>query len=152
MGTGRLAISRGHQLSEPPHLSLVPEAAAESPAPPAHVPPASPDYHLVHDRLTSLERLTRLFDQGALSADEFAAEKMLILGLPADELVLREPAPVHFVPAEPRGSQRGPSLLGRMLSWKFVLFSLVTGLGASFAAQPDQTIRFFDQILRAAGA
>jgi len=77
---------------------------------------------------------------------------MLILGLPADELVLREPAPVHFVPAEPRRPQSGPSLLGRMLSWKFVLFSLVTGLGASFAAQPDQTIRFFDQILRAAGA
>jgi len=152
MGTGRLAISRGHQLSEPPHLSLVPEAAGESRSAPAPVPPASPDYHLVHDRLTSLERLTRLFEQGALSAGEFAAEKILILGLPADELVLREPAPVHFVPAEPRGAQRGPSLLGRMLSWKFVLFSLVTGLGASFAAQPDQTIRFFDQILRAAGA
>lgn len=149
MGTGRLAISRGHQLSEPPHLSLVPEADVPRVEP---APPATPDYHLVHDRLTSLERLTRLFEQGALSAGEFAAEKMLILGLPADELLLREPAPVHFVPAEPRRPQGGPSLLGRMLSWKFLLFSLVTGLGASFAAQPDQTIRFFDQILRAAGA
>lgn len=149
MRTGKLAISRGHQMSEPPHLSLVPEAGMPRVDP---APPSSPDYHLVHDRLTSLERLTRLFELGALSAEEFAAEKMLILGLPADELVLRDAAPVHFVPAEPRRSQRGPSLLGRMLSWKFLLFSLVMGLCFSFAAQPDETIRFFDQLLRAVGA
>jgi len=148
MRTGRLAISRGHQLSEPPHLSLVPEAGAPRVEP---APPASPDYHLVHDRLTALERLTRLFELGALSAEEFAAEKMLILGLPADELVLRDAAPVHFVPAQPRAPRRGPSLVGRMLSWKFLLFSLVMGLGFSFAAQPDETIRFFDQALRSFG-
>jgi hypothetical protein len=142
MRTGKLAISRGHQLSQPPHLSLVPEAVA------APVPPASPDYHLVHDRLTALERLTRLFEQGALSAGEFAAEKMLILGLPADELVLREPAPVHFVPAEPRRPRPGPSLLGRMLSLKFLAVSLVAGLGFSWGTQPDETMRFFDQLFR----
>ena len=56
MRTGKLAISRGHQLAEPPHLSLVPAA----PGPAAPAPPASPDYHLVHDRLTALERLARL--------------------------------------------------------------------------------------------
>ena len=141
MRTGRLAISRGHPRSETPHLSLVP--AAPEPV------PASPDYHIVHDRLNALERLTRLFEQGALSEDEFAAEKRLILALPADELVLRETAPVHFVPAVPR---RGPSLLGRMLSLRFLLFSLVMGLAFSFAAQPDATIRFFDQALRSLGA
>jgi hypothetical protein len=141
------AISRGHQLAEPPHLCLVP--AVSQPAEPA--PPASPDYHLVHDRLTSLERLARLFEQGALSAEEFAAEKLLILGLPADEYVLREAAPVHFVPAQPRRPQRGPSLVGRMLSWRFLALSLVAGLGFSYASQPDATIRFFEQLSRYLG-
>lgn len=150
MRTGRLSISRGHQLTgapdqpAPPQLKLVPQPA-EAP------PPASPDYQAVHDRLTSLERLTRLFELGALSAEEFAAEKALILALPADELVLYDPAPVHFVPAAPRRPQRGPSLIGRMLNWKFLLLSLALGLAFSFATQPNETQRFFDQIFRAAG-
>ena len=144
MRTGKLAISRGHQLQDPPHLALVPAEPVAA--------PASADYQIVHDRLTALERLTRLFEQGALSDEEFAAEKLLILGLPADELVLREAAPVHFVPAQPRKPQRGPSLVGRMLSWKFLLFSLTAGLGFSLLAQPDVTLRFFDQTLRYFGA
>jgi hypothetical protein len=115
-------------------------------------PPASPDYQLVHDRLTSLERLSRLLENGALSAEEFAAEKVLVLGLPADELVLRTLAPVGFVPAAPRRrADRGPSLLGRMLGWKFLLFSLVAGLGLSYAAQPRETAHLFEQILRLFG-
>lgn len=142
MRTGKLAISRGHERAEPPHLSLVPAVAPEHPA------PASADYHLVHDRLTSLERLSRLHEQGALSAEEFQAEKLLILGLPADEYVLRDTAPVHFVPAEPRPPQRGPSLVGRMLSWPFLLFSLVAGLGFSYVSQPEATLRFFAQTAR----
>ena len=106
MRTGRLSISRGHQLqgtpdAGPPQLTLVPPAARPHRVR-AGQAAGIPDYHAVHDRLTSLERLTRLFELGALSAEEFAAEKALILGLPADELVLREPAPVHFVPAAPR--------------------------------------------------
>ena len=145
MRTGKLAISRGHQLAEPPHLALVPAAVEPMPEP---VAPSSPDYHLVHDRLTSLERLARLHEQGALSAEEFQAEKLLILGLPADEYVLREPAPVHFVPAAPRRPQRGPSLVGRMLNWRFLLFSLAAGLGFSWLAQPDATLRFFAQLGR----
>jgi hypothetical protein len=151
MRTGRLAISRGHSMSEPPHLALVPPEPLALPMP-VPEPPASPDYHIVHDRLTSLERLTRLFEQGALSEAEFAGEKLLILGLPADELVLRDPAPVHFVPAEPRRPQPGPSLLGRILSWKFLALGLVVGLGFSYGTQPDDTMRFFDQILRVFGA
>jgi hypothetical protein len=145
MRTGKLAISRGHQLAEPPHLSLVPASPEPAPEPPA---PASPEYHLVHDRLTALERLARLHEQGALSAEEFQAEKLLILGLPADEYVLREAAPVHFVPAVPRRPQRGPSLVGRMLNWKFLLFSLLAGVGFSWVSQPEATIRFFEQLAR----
>lgn len=140
MRTGKLAISRGHQWAEPPHLALVP--AAESRA-------LNPDYHAVHDRLTSLERLTRLFEQGVLSAEEFAAEKALILALPADELVLRDAAPVSFSPAHPRKAARGPSLVGRILGWwAFILASLVIGFGFSFVAQPDATLRLFDQVGR----
>ena len=110
MRTGRLSISRGHQLQGepvafPPQLTLVPQSAEPSQAPVSalgQAPPASPDYQVVHDRLSALERLTRLFELGALSADEFAAEKALILALPADELMLSAPAPVGFVPAGPR--------------------------------------------------
>jgi hypothetical protein len=159
MRTGRLSISRGHQLQGepvafPPQLTLVPQPAEPMAAPvsvPQQAPPASPEHHFVHDRLTSLERLTRLFELGALSAEEFVAEKALILGLPADELVLRIQAPVGFVPAEPRRPARGPSLLGRMLGWKFLLFSLIVGFAFSFATQPSQTTRLFEQILRLFG-
>jgi hypothetical protein len=129
MQTGRLSISRGHQLQEARGTRLRP------------APPASPEYQGVHDRLTALERLARLLDLGALSAEEFAAEKALILSLPADELVLRDPAPVHFVPAAPRRAAPGPSLLGRMLSWQFLLLSLSVGIAFSFWTQPAETAR-----------
>lgn len=161
MRTGRLSISRGHQLQEtpdhpaPPQLTLVAQPAEVEPAPlfaPDPAPPVTPDYHAFHDRLTALERLTRLFELGTLTAEEFTAEKALILGLPADELVLRDLAPVHFVPAAPRKPQRGPSLIGRMLGWRFILFSLVVGLGFSFATQPNETQRLLDQTLRLFGA
>jgi hypothetical protein len=140
MRTGKLAISRGHPLSEPPHLALVPADAA--PAPVRH--------ELVEQRLTSLERLTRLYEQGVLTVDEFIEEKALILGRRAAEHA-EGAAPVHFVPAAPRAPQRGPSLVGRMLSWRFLLFSLAVGIGFSFAVQPDTTARFFTQFLRTLG-
>src|SRR5947208_7118298 len=137
MRTGRLSISRGHQLQGepvaiPPQLVLVPQPAEPRSAPvpvPHQAPPASPDYQLVHDRLSALERLARLFELGALSAEEFAAEKAVVLALPADELLLSHPAPVSFVPAAPRTPARGPSLLGRLFGWKFLLLSLAAGLG-----------------------
>jgi hypothetical protein len=141
MRTGKLAISRGHPTSESPHLALVPADAA--PAPPRH--------DLVEHRLTSLERLTRLYEQGVLTADEFIDEKALILGRRAGDPDHVPTAPVHFVPAAPRVRPPGPSLLGRMLGWRFLLFSLAVGLGFSFAVQPDTTTRFFTQILRALG-
>jgi hypothetical protein len=146
MRTGRLRISRGHQEAvreTPPPLMLVP--AEPSPAPSS--PPATPDYQIVHDRLTALERLTRLFELGALSAAEFASEKALILAMPTDELLLTAPAPVGFVPAAPRAPARGPSLLGRMLHWKLLAFSVVVGLALSWFVQPSETRHLFLHLL-----
>ncbi|TMJ18893.1 MAG: hypothetical protein E6G92_03450 [Alphaproteobacteria bacterium] len=102
----------------------------------------------MHDRLTALERLTRLHESQFLSAEEFAAEKALILALPADEILLCEPAPAR---SEREPHARGPSLIGRILGWKFLLFSLSAGLAFSYAAQPGMTARFLDQSLRALG-
>ena len=140
MRTGKLAISRCHPSSEPTHLSLVPAEAEPTPV----------RHDLVEHRLTSLERLTRLYEQGALTVDEFIEEKALILGRRAAEHG-DGAAPVHFVPAALRAPQRGPSLLGRMLGWRFLLFSLVVGLGFSFVIQPDATNRFFTQTFHALG-
>jgi hypothetical protein len=138
MRTGKLAISRGHQRPEPPRLALVPEPDS----------PPSPDFVRIDERLTALERLVRLCEVGALSPEEFAAKKRLVLGAPADPDDDHPVTPVHFVPAHPRRPARGPSLLGRMLSWQFMLLCLVVGLGFSFATQPDTTIRFFEQFIR----
>lgn len=143
MRTGRLNISRGYPpegTDDAPHLALVPSAveadrvSAEAPA---------SDLQAVNERLTALERLVRLYEQGALSVEEFAAEKMLILG------DLPRVAPVHFVPAEPRRARRGPSLLGRMLSWQFLLLCVVAGIGLSFATQPEASTRLVTQLWHA---
>ena len=163
MRTGRLAISRGHRAGEVPppvpRLVLVPRSAdvpkpksrpARPPAAPA-VPP-SPEYHLTHDRLTALERLARLHKQGMLSAEEFAAEKAVILSLPPDELVLTAPAPGPIPSAGPRASPAGPSLLGRLFGWPLLPVGLVAGIGLSFASQPRETWRFAEDLLRLLGA
>lgn len=144
---GRLSISRGHRQavtdeSPPPHLALVPPAAEPAPVSPVPAVPST-DYEIVVQRLDAMERLVRLYEQGALTPEEFAAEKMLILGdLP------RLP-PVHFSPALPRAPKRGPSLLGRIFSWPFLLLCLVAGVALSFAAQPEATSRFATQLWRA---
>ena len=143
MRTGRLSISRGHppetMEDAPSHLALVP-SAAETLAAPAPAPVT--DIQSATERLTALERLVRLYEQGALSVEEFAAEKMLILG------DLPRAAPVHFVPAAPR-PRRGPSLLGRILSWPFLLLCLAAGIGFSFATQPEATNRLVTQLWHA---
>jgi hypothetical protein len=147
MRTGRLSISRGYREAvadkDPPHLALVPPAGAEPAESVPQALPASPDTRSVDARLSALERLVRLYEIGALTLEEFAAEKALILGEPP------RAAPVHFVPARPRAHNRGPSLLGRMLSWQFLLLSLVAGLGFSFAMQPAATSRFATQLWHA---
>src|SRR5687767_8884091 len=124
MRTGKLSISRGRRADERPgpRLSIV----ARAPAAPE--PALSPEYRAVHDRLSALERLARLHDQGALTDEEFAAEKAAILGDP-NELVLNEP----LIPAEPA---QGPSLLARLFGWRIIPVGLLAGLGLSYASQP----------------
>jgi len=150
MRTGRLSISRGLRQdgveeTPPPHLALVPPAAEPAPVSSPAVEPAPSNIDTANARMAALERLVRLYEQGALSIEEFVAEKALILG----ELPLV--APVHFVPAKPRQRQRGPSLLGRILSWQFVLLCVVAGIGLSFAAQPEATNRLVTQLYQSVG-
>ena len=146
MRTGRLSISRGHQAggaaAPGPRLSIVASTQPEMPSQPTFV---SPEYQPVHDRLTALERLARLHDQGALTDAEFAAEKAMLLARHTDELVLNEP----LLAPEPA---RGPTLVGRLLGWRFIPVGIVAGLALSFASQPDETMRFFEESLRLFGA
>src|SRR5688572_19111114 len=109
MRTGKLSISRGYQFGEgaapAPRLVLVPKSVDRPPAkaaPPAAAPPAPvcEEYQSAHDRLAALERLVRLLKQGALSAEEFAAEKARILNHPADTPLLREVAPARAAAGE----------------------------------------------------
>ena len=109
MRSGRFQISRGHQLREglgsaprllivpredpKPQPAFVPVAQLTAPSVPPPAAPVSPEYHAVHDRLTALERLARLRDEGALTAKEYAAEKAKLLRPPGDELVLRDSVP-----------------------------------------------------------
>ena len=170
MRTGKLAISRGHGGREPsapaPRLAIVSRGEPTAP----HL--VSPEYQPLHDRLTALERLARLHQQNVLTDEEFAAEKALILDRHPDgaahwpdtsclpgttghcgavstrsmvDPVLNEPLLVAESP-------RSPSLLGRLLSWKFIPVGIAAGLALSFAAQPQQTMRFFDEALRLFGA
>ncbi len=161
MRTGKLSISRGYQFGESaaamPRLVLVPRSDDRPPAKPARAAPTAAvpvceEYRPAHDRLAALERLARLHKQGMLCAEEFAAEKARILNPPAGELVLREAAAAGPADAErPPRPHRGPSLLGRLLSWRFVPVGIVAGLGLSFASQPQETMRFFDEALRLLG-
>jgi len=144
-------VSAPHQ-PEPSLLRL--PAADPVPTPLAPAPEPASDHDLIERRLAALERLTRLAAQGALSAEEFAEEKALVLGRftarPAPQ------GPVSFVPAAPRPEREPrpdrPSLLGRLFGgWRALPVGLVAGLALSFATQPHATIGFFDEALRLFG-
>ena len=137
MRTGKLSISRGHQLEGGKPQAPAPVAANAAPA----------DYQLVNERLSALERLSRLLEQGVLSAEEFAAEKAAVLRLPAAELVLGPECAVA-----PQRVARGPSLAGRLFSWKFLPAGVAAGLALSFFAQPRETMAALDQAMRLIGA
>jgi Short C-terminal domain len=134
----RLIISRG--------LAPVPETngAGDEPRPAQRPDPAAPapDFCLVHHRLAALERLSDLRDKGALSAEEFAAEKALVLRLPAEELML---APEVMVPP------RGPSLLGRLFSWKLLAAGVAAGLALTAFTAPRDLMAMADQAARLIG-
>ena len=150
MRSAKPNISRGHELLErrpSPGVALVASASAAVQPKPVEAFPESPDYGRVHGRLHALERLTRLFEQGALSTEEFAAEKAMILRLPAEETTAPE------APARPRrAAPAGPSLTGRMLGWRFLSLSLAVGLAFSYWTQPRETLNYLDGALRLLGA
>ena len=133
-------------------LALHELAAGAAPAPSLQ-PELLPDHALIDHRLSALERLTRLAEQGVLSAEEFDDEKALILGRfakrPAPE------GPVAFTSVTQRRQPprpQGRSLLGRLFGgWRAIPVGLVAGLALSFAAQPVATWRFFDEALRLFG-
>ncbi len=104
--------------------------------PGTNIAPQSIDYHLVHDRLTMLERLTALRGSGTLSEAEFMAEKERILALPAEELVLRPQM------APPKSA----SLLGRILDWKILTLGLLIGLGLGLFTRPDGALLLLDRL------
>jgi hypothetical protein len=141
MRMGRLAISRGFPSSEtpdePPPLALV--ASTEPPSPSLPADPLA----AVQARLDALERLTRLCEAGALTVDEFLAEKAAILGHPPSNLAApraENGLPISFSPAAPRRPVRGRSLLGR-LGWTILPLGLIGGAGLTALSQPEATLR-----------
>lgn len=159
MRTGSLGIRRGHEVGDNlpagPRLSVVPRCEEPSASPDAAIEPpprpASPEYQAIHDRLAVLERLARLFEQGALTPAEFAAEKATLPSFSADELILVES--VAVTPGLPAViPPRRPSLLGRLFDWRLLPVAVSVGLLFSFATQRQETIRFFDEALRLLGA
>ncbi|MGZ8997906.1 MAG: hypothetical protein ACXW2T_03520 [Allosphingosinicella sp.] len=150
MRTGKLTISRGSKLAEKPTdlpaLSLVPRPEYET-----NEAASQSDNKWLRDRLEMVERLARLHSLGLLTAPEFDAEKALVLGRSASETGTFEPSTCSPA-AKQREAVTGTSLLGTLFSWKFLPIGLVAGLALSFGAQPEETMRFFDQALRLAGA
>jgi hypothetical protein len=137
MRTGKLNISRGSEIgsarASEPRLALVEPAPAA-----ASRTDDEEGHHAVLERLDALERFARLRSLDLLTADEFDAEKANLL--------------IHSGAKTPSGAPVNPSLAGRMFSWAFLPIGLVAGLALSFGAQPEQTVRFFDQALRLFGA
>jgi hypothetical protein len=126
-----------------PELRAVPtsshaERRAYAPAAPVSIA----DYQLVRERIDALERLSLLRDIGVLSPEEFAAEKALVLRLPAEELLLDED---QMLPA------RGPSLLGRLFGWKTFLIGAAIGLGLSAYTAPQDLMKLADGASRLIG-
>ncbi len=153
MPAGKLMISRGMpsaaesapiRLEPEPKLRAVPsepEQARPAPVSVRHDGPA-PDYQLVHFRLEALERLSLLRDKEALSAEEYEAEKSLVLRLPADELNQIQES---ILPP------RGPSLLGRLFGWKLILTGLILGLGFVAFTAPQELMSLVDRLSRLIG-
>lgn len=135
-----MIISRGNGVVAD---AKAPARAEARPATPkaANDAPAA-DFHLVHHRLVALERLSALFEKGALSEEEFAAEKALVLRLPAEELVLRS--------AMPPPAPRRPSLLGRLVDWKLLAVGTLAGLGLSFYSDPQGLLDLTERLGRLA--
>lgn len=150
MRMGRLAISRGFPSAEGSG-----EAVRFAIVGPVETPPeiAADPLAVVHIRLNALERLTRLCEAGALTVDEFLAEKATILGHPRSNLL--EPradggTPISFIPTAPRPPMRSKSLLGR-LGWTIIPLGLIGGIGLTALSQPDAAAQMWQEGLRLLG-
>jgi hypothetical protein len=133
MRTGKLSISRGHELlRERP-------APVQAPVRPVSFTPCGEtgELHLIQVRLNALERLTRLVEQGVISLDEFKLEKSLVLRLTGEELLLTKAAP-------PPAPQRRASLAARIPRWTLALTAPLAAFGASLWAAPAQTMAWFE--------
>ena len=133
MRTGKLSISRGHELLRER------SAPVEAPVRPVSFTPSreTGELHLIQVRLNALERLTRLVEQGTISLDEFKLEKSLVLRLTGEELLLTKAAP----PAAPQASA---PLVARVPTWTLVLLAPVVALGTSLWAAPAETLAWFE--------
>jgi hypothetical protein len=132
MRTGRLSISRGHEIgsgSGPVPIAPVPWEGI-----PVGFVPSTESY----PRLQALERLGRLREKDMLSPEEFALEKALILGS-------LEEAPSTAVP------RPGPPLVSRVSKAWLLPLGLVVGLALSLIAQPRETLRFVQDAVRQLG-
>ena len=143
MGEGRLSISRSRERDETPapdpvrRLSIV---ARGDPASRLGRVRVSPLYRPVNDRLAALERLACLHRQGALSDEEFVAEKVALLRRDPEGLVLNEPLLDHEPP-------EGTSLLEGLFGWRLIPIGVFAGLVLSYLSQPRETVHFFGDVL-----
>ena len=131
MRTGKLTISRGHELLRER------AAPAEAPVRPVSFTPSrdTGELHLIQVRLNALERLTRLVEQGTISLDEFKLEKSLVLRLTGEELLLTKAAPAT-PPSAPLASQAP--------RWALVLLAPLVALAATLWAAPTETLAWFE--------
>lgn len=157
MQGGKLIISRGMQAGAAarpqgeagqrprPQLVHSDDQVAPKPAlpqPPAATPAAAADYHCVRERIDALERLSLLRDIGVLTPEEFAAEKGLVLRLPAEDMLeQRESILPH----------RGPSLLGRLLGWKLLVTGALAGLAFTAFTAPQDLTSLADRLSKLIG-
>ena len=150
MRISRPAIARGFPPSEPSEealrLEIVESAVASA-------PPSIADESLaaVNARIEALERLTRLCEAGALTIDEFMAEKARILGHPQSNLAgsTGNSGPISFQPAKAKSPPRR-SLFGR-LGWFILPLGLAAGLGLAALTQPDAALEVWQEALRLFG-
>ena len=142
MGEGRLSISRGRERDEAPAPDPVRRLSIVARGDPSRLGRArvSPLYRPVNDRLAAIERLACLHRQGALSDEEFVAEKVALLRHDPEELVLNEPLLVHEPP-------EGASLLEGLFGWRLIPIGVFAGLVLSYLSQPRETVHFFGDVL-----
>jgi hypothetical protein len=133
MRTGKLSISRGHELlrERPVPVAAPVRPVSFSPS------PETGELHLIQVRLNALERLSRLVEQGVISLDEFKLEKSLVLRLTGEELLLTRAAPPAAGPA-------GAPLVARLPRWTLVLAAPLVALGAFLWAAPAETLAWVE--------